>query len=315
MTLPLDNEAGRSARPGPGREGPSSRRFEGKAAVVTGASSGIGLAVARRLAAEGAQLVITAAPHDAGDLEQAVGQLRAAGHEVVGVTGDLADASHPEAAVAAAVEAYGGLDVLISNAGMAYFEDALHTPVEHLDRTLAVNVRGGFVAALAAARAMRAHGGAIVMTLSTASFMGEEYQVTYNVSKGALMALARSLAIDLAPYRIRVNGVAPGWVETRATRSIIADAAQWSKHRSHIALDRPAQPEEIAAVHAFLASDDASYVTGAVFVADGGMTAGFRYHGWRAVEPPDEGFPDGLPDLPTDLREASRSPESEDLPG
>jgi NAD(P)-dependent dehydrogenase (short-subunit alcohol dehydrogenase family) len=118
--------------------------------------------------------------------------------------------------------------------------------------------------------------------------MGEQFQVTYNTTKGAVAALTRSLAIDLAPFRIRVNTVAPGWVSTRATATTIEDPAQWEKHRTRIPLDRLASTHEIAAVHALLASEDAAYVTGTVYVVDGGMTAGFRY-------------PNGIPEIPKNL--------------
>jgi len=281
------------------------RRFDGKVAVVTGSSSGIGLAIAERLASEGAALVLVAAPSDAGDLQAAADRLSGSAR-VESLAADIADPATAERAVELA-RSLGGLDVLVNNAGMAYFEEFLDTPLEHLERTLAVNVRGTFLLSQAAARAMieQGRGGAMVNTASTASYVGEEYQVTYNLSKGAVAALTRSLAVDLAPHGIRVNAVAPGWVETRATRAVIEDPEQWSKHRSRIPLDRPANPEEIAAVHAFLASDDASYVTGAVYFADGGLTAGYRYANWQAVAPPPEGFAIGLPDLPVDVRDPS----------
>jgi NAD(P)-dependent dehydrogenase (short-subunit alcohol dehydrogenase family) len=257
-------------------------RFEGKAGIVTGGSSGIGLAIARRLTREGARLVLVAAPADSLDLDSAAGELGAHG-----IAADIGEPETAEQAVAACLERYGRLDVVASNAGMAYFEDVLEAPLEHLDRTWHVNVRGMYLMATAAARAMAERGGgAIVCTASTASYIGEEYQVTYNASKGAVTQIARSLAVDLAPRRIRVNAVAPGWVHTRATDAIVNDEAEWAKHRSRIPLDRPADPAEIAAVAAFLLSDDASYVTGSVVLADGGLTAGYRASDWEAVPRP-----------------------------
>jgi NAD(P)-dependent dehydrogenase (short-subunit alcohol dehydrogenase family) len=254
------------------------------------------------LGSEGARLVIVAAPVDESDLDEAVAGLRASGVETEGVAADIAEDDTAARVVGRARERFGRLDVLINNAGVAYYEEALGTPIEHLDRTLAVNVRGTFAMSLEAARAMP-QGGSIVNTASTASFVGEEFQATYNASKGAVVALTRSLAVDLAPLGIRVNAVAPGWVETRANRPIVEDPEQWAKHRSRIPLDRAATTAEIAAVHAFLASDDASYVTGSVFVADGGLLAGYRWSNWRAVPGEHEV---GIPDVPADMHGVRR---------
>ncbi len=259
-------------------------RFEGRAGVVTGGSSGIGKSIAHRLASEGASLVLVAAPQDEHQLEGVVAELRAGGAAVVGVAADVGQPETAERTVAAALERFGRLDILANNAGIAYFENFLDTPIEHLDRTLHVNVRGMFLMGLAVARAMAERGGgAIACTASTASFAGEEQQATYNISKGGVAELVRSMAVDLAPHNVRVNAVAPGWVLTPATEEIVADEAEWSKHRSRIPLDRPGQPEEIAAVVAFLLSDDASYLTGSIVVADGGLTAGYRSSDWDAV--------------------------------
>ncbi|MDH4104257.1 MAG: SDR family oxidoreductase, partial [Thermoleophilia bacterium] len=163
-------------------------------------------------------------------------------------------------------------------------------------------VRGTFLFVQAAARAMRAHGGgAISITVSSAAALGEEFQVVYNASKAGVAAMTRSLAVDLAPYGIRVNGVSPGWVETRSTHPVIADPQLWAKYRSRIPLDRAAATEEIAAVHAFLLSEDASYVTGVVVAVDGGLTAGMRWTGWAAVVDPGDHDPTRIPELPPSL--------------
>lgn len=265
-----------------------SGRFEGKTAIVSGASSGIGLATARRLGSEGASVVIVAAPSDSEDLEKAAESLRAEGISVKEIAADVAEAATAEQATTLALDSFGRLDVLINNAGFSYFEEFLDSPVEHLDRTLAVNVRGTFLMSQASARIMAEQGsGSIVMTASTASFMGEEFNVTYNASKAAVVGLVRSLAVDLAPMGIRVNAVAPGWVATRANQPVRDDRMQWDKHRSRIPLDRAATVDEVAAAHAFLASDEASYITGAVLLCDGGATAGFRYSNWAAAELPE----------------------------
>ena len=208
------------------------------AGIVTGASSGIGLAIAELLAADGVGLCLVASPDDREQLEEIAVRLGA-----VAFAGDVGEPETAERAVALTLERYGRLDRLASNAGIAYFEHALDAPLEHFDHTMHVNVRGMYLITIAAARHMAAHGGgSIVCTASTASFLGEELQASYNASKGAVSQLARSLAVDLAPHGIRVNAVAPGWVRTRVTEELLDDEATWAKYRTRIPLDRPAEP-------------------------------------------------------------------------
>jgi NAD(P)-dependent dehydrogenase (short-subunit alcohol dehydrogenase family) len=257
------------------------------AGIITGSSQGIGLAIARALAADGVRLCLVAAAHDEEQLEAVAKEL-----DAIALAADVGDPETATRAVEMTLERYGRLDRLASNAGIAYFENVLEVSLEHFDHTMRVNVRGMYLMTTAVGRHMAAHGGgAIVCTASTASMAGEELQAIYNASKGAVAQLARSLAVDLAPHGIRVNAVAPGWTRTPPTEDIVHDDAVWSKHRSRIPLDRPAEPREIAAVVRFLLSDEASYVTGSLVVADGGLTAGYRYTDWEAMPVPEEPRP------------------------
>ncbi|MBS1888512.1 MAG: SDR family oxidoreductase [Actinobacteria bacterium] len=254
-------------------------------AIVTGASSGIGAAIARRLAEDfSADLMLTAGPGDEKSLTEVADGLAEVGGKIDTQVCDLADADSCAEVVARADAAFGGLDWLASNAGIAIHEPIMEATIESFDLTHGVNVRGMFCLALESARVMsRGGSGSIVCTTSSMAVVAEEGYVSYTTSKGAVTQLARALALDLAPYGIRVNALAPGWVRTPATEGSLEDSAAWSKYRSRVPIDRPADPNEMAEVVAFLLSERASYVTGALICADGGITSGARYSDWDAV--------------------------------
>jgi 3alpha(or 20beta)-hydroxysteroid dehydrogenase len=244
----------------------NSGRVVGKVALVTGARQGIGLATARVLASEGAQVVLG----DVGGVEEAVASIVAEGGEAIGTHLDVTSAASAEAAVALAVERFGGLDILINNAGIAGRGSLLDVTDELWDRILQVNLKGPFICARAAVPSMR-RGGAIVNLASLAGRASSPAMAcAYSASKAGLLGLTRHLAKELAPLGIRVAAVNPGVVAT-SMLEIGYDADRLAQTIASVPLGRSAQPEEIARVIVFLASDDASYVTGASLDTNGGI--------------------------------------------
>jgi NAD(P)-dependent dehydrogenase (short-subunit alcohol dehydrogenase family) len=245
-------------------------RFTGQGVVVTGAAQGIGLGIVTRFLAEGAGVV--AFDRNAAALDSAVASL---GPRCVAVTGDVADRADCRAAVAACVREFGRIDVMCAHAGIADPLALLEMTDEHWRRHMAVNVDGTMHCIVEAARAMvPAGGGAIVCTSSINAWFVEQTHAVYNVTKAAVWALIRSAAIDLAEHRIRVNGVAPGVVDTPLAALVVQDAVLAPEYLKTIPLGRFADPADIAGCVAFLASADAAYITGQTIVIDGGQTLG-----------------------------------------
>ena len=244
-----------------------------KVAIVTGGAKGIGFAIARRFASDGARVVIADINGDAGS--QAVEELGASG-AVRFVRCDVGDKADVDNLMASAVAAWGSVDVLVSNAGIAQGADFLEVSEADFDRVLRVNLKGTFLVGQAAARQMVAQikaGGApgtIINMSSINAVVTIGNLVAYSASKGGVNQLTKVMALSLAPYGIRVNAIGPGSIMTDMLASITTDKAARHRVLSRTPLQRVGDPSEIAAIAAFLASDDASYITGQTIYADGG---------------------------------------------
>lgn len=249
-------------------------RLRDKVALVTGAGQGIGLACARALAREGAKVLLAERDQPRG--LQAAAALSAEGFSATFAGCDVTRKQEVDAAVAAAVRAYGRLDILVANAGIVHAAEFLDLKEEDFDRVLAVNLKGVFLAGQAAARQMVAQGGggAIVNMSSVNAVMAIPNQVPYVVSKGAMNQLTKVMALSLAPHRIRVNGIGPGTILTELARTaVLGNREAERKILSRTPMGRMGAPEEVASVAVFLASDEASYLTGQTIYPDGGRLA------------------------------------------
>jgi NAD(P)-dependent dehydrogenase (short-subunit alcohol dehydrogenase family) len=248
--------------------------LDGRVAIVTGASAGLGVHLARGLAGAGARLVLAA--RRVANLEKLAAELESGGSEVMVCACDVSREEDVDALVAATVERFGTIDVLVNNAGITEVVPAEEEPLARFEEVVAVNLTGAFLCAQRCARVMLENGGGSIVNVASILGLvgsGQVPQASYAATKGGLVNLTRELAAQWARKGIRVNALAPAWFDTEMTGEMFADehARRWIRNKTP--MGRPGEGPELIGPLVFLASDAASYVTGQVLAVDGGWTA------------------------------------------
>lgn len=248
-------------------------RLQDKVAIITGAATGIGEAVAKKFAYEGAKVVVNSLPGD--PVDDVVANIREHGGEAVGYVGDVSEAHHAQACVQAALDAFGRLDVLVNNAGVYQeMNEADDFTIEGFDYMVKMNVRSAFLMTKYAIPHLQKTRGNVIFTGSEAGTIGQPGCIPYGGTKGFNIQMARGLALEQAQYGVRSNAVCPGATETSWHNPKHSGMTQEAEDtiQSAIPMGRHATTEEVANVFAFVASDEASFVTGALYFVDGGVS-------------------------------------------
>jgi L-rhamnose 1-dehydrogenase len=255
------------------------RRFEGKGVVVTGAGRGIGRATAESFAEEGAGVVLMGWHREI--LEEVASGITEKGGKAVSYEGDVSKREACQGAVQACVDAYGRHDIMVANAGIADFVPFLEGSDEAWDQQIGIDLKGTWLALQESAREMvrEGHGGAMVVVSSTNAFQPEQEGVFYNTSKSGQVAIMHTAAMELAKHGIRVNGIAPGIINTRLSWFVINDPVQSKVFLDRTPMARFAEAVEIARPILFMCSEDASFMTGAFMVVDGAYSVGLPVPG------------------------------------
>jgi glucose 1-dehydrogenase len=246
-------------------------RLDGKVAIVTGAGRGIGRAIALGYGREGAAVVVNYS-RSREAAEAAAAEIQAAGGRAIAVRADVARLDEHESLIGAALDAFGRLDILVNNAGIEIHEPVLESTPETWERTIGTNLTGAYFLAVKAARAMiRTGGGKIVNISSVHDVEPLRNRAIYSITKGGMLMMVKSLALELAEHNIRVNAISPGAILTDMNRAHLTNTARLSQLLPAIPAGRIGQPEDIVGAAVYLASSESDYVTGTTIYVDGGL--------------------------------------------
>jgi glucose 1-dehydrogenase len=248
-------------------------RLQNKVAVITGSATGIGLATAQAMAREGAAVVIDYIAGEQGEADKRVRQIEQSGGKAIAVQADVSKQEDVQNLVDRAVQTFGRLDIMVNNAGVEQEKPFLEMPLEVWNWVIAVDLTGPWLGSQIAARQMvkQGDGGRIINISSVHEDMPMPTNAPYCAAKGGLRMLMRTIAVELAPHQITVNNIGPGAIDTPLDKPTKEDPAKMKKLLAEIPLDRMGQPEEVAELAIYLASDAAAYVTGSTYFIDGGM--------------------------------------------